>query len=745
MRNLRKTLALVLSVIMLFSCMAVGMVSSAAGYEGPYTYYVENGEAIIVDAQSGALVGDVVIPSKLGGYPVTAIADYAFEYCEYMTSVVIPDSVKSVGYEAFGSCYLLKSFDTGDGVKEFSAEVLDAYSLEELHLGKNVRITADDAYNFFDNKDCYDTLNTVTVADDNPYLDVIDGVLYGENKTLLLYYPLNSDNYEYVMPAEVKGVFYPLYLAKNIEHISYNAKFSMMDDYAEDYAMLEALDELGMDSLLMTELISYIIPVNAVGISVNASHPYLKSAENVLYNKDGSILLRYAPQRVDTSFEIGEDVVWLGMEAFSGARNLELTISDGFTENLNEFLKKNSAKVDLSVAMEKFLSSSAAKSFTVADTNEYLATENGVLYNKEMTDLVKYPIDSYGDYYELPETVRFENLVNPDGWETGAFASLAGATLSFYPEYISASDLTVHVSDATFEIFELTNTEDAYEVIAAAFLGVEKVCTDSETIDLKAYNKVIDELIEIVEAAEADLEEKSEMLEVLKALKNDLEDESVSTKQAIINYAENAVKTGAVDREEADEFLASIESLTEEEFEEMGSLMYAVISETIHSLEEELSNPEITVQMDLMKALCVKMEACEGEHLYDVVWRNAPASIKAPSVQEIKHGEILILHAEYTAIPEGTKLVWTVTGEGVEIVPSEDGTTCAVISVDKGTATVKLSVVAENGTTVKDQNGAELGSEQVIKSNSNLWLKIVSFFKNLFRMNRTIEQSITIR
>lgn len=741
MKSFKKALALLLSVVMLIGCMAAGTMASASEIEGNYTYTVENGEATITDCDSYELEGEVVIPSELGGYPVTAIADYAFEDCYYVTSFVIPDSVKTTGYNAFAYCGNLKSIDLGDGLTDFPFEVLeDSDDLEEIIIGKSVRIEAEDAYNFFSLYDSYETLTDITVSADNPYLDVVDGVLYGENMTLLLYYPLSSTATVYEMPATVKGVFYPLYLAKNIQKIAYNDKFSLMDDYADGYEIIEYVADLSVEAVEAAQMISYLIPVNVAEITVDANNPYLTAKDNVLYNKDESILIRYAANRADNVFEIPETASWMALEALSGARNLELTISDGFTNNLNAFLKSAGESVGVSEAMEYFLSSSAAKKFIVADTNKYLKADNGILYNKNMTDLIKYPIDSYGDYYELPAAIGVEDLVNDD-MDVGisAFASVAGANLSVYPEMITASELTVHVSESSLEA---ATSEEAYEVIAYAFLGVKQVCTDELTVEMKAYNSMVDELIAEVADMETEYESIEKMLTVMKALSDDLKNESIDNKTALLNYADNAYETGLVTKEEYDEAIAEFESMPQEEIDLMAEMLGAELDDMIVEFEKTINDPEIIYQLDFMNAACVKIAVCGGEHLYEIVWRNAPVSIKTPSVEEINYGETLILHADYTEIPEGAKFVWTVSGEGVEIAPSEDGTTCSVTSVDKGTATVKLTVVDENGKPVKDENGAELGSELEIKSNSNIWLKIVAFFKKLFRIDTVIEQSI---
>ncbi len=108
--------------------------------------------------------------------------------------------------------------------------------------------------------------------------------------------------------------------------------------------------------------------------------------------------------------------------------------------------------------------------------------------------------------------------------------------------------------------------------------------------------------------------------------------------------------------------------------------------------------------------------------------------VKKPSTSEIKYGETLILHADLTNVPEGAKIEWSVEGKGVTITPSADGKTCAVTSTSTGDVTVTAKYT--------DANGVEHVSEQEIKSNASFWQKIVSFFKNLFGINRVIEQRI---
>ncbi len=69
--------------------------------EGQFSYTNNNG-AISITGYTGP-GGAVVIPSSANGLPVTSIGDRAFLGAG-LTSVTIPNSVTSIGYEAFAGC-----------------------------------------------------------------------------------------------------------------------------------------------------------------------------------------------------------------------------------------------------------------------------------------------------------------------------------------------------------------------------------------------------------------------------------------------------------------------------------------------------------------------------------------------------------------------------------------------------------------------------------------------------------------
>ncbi|MCL2544620.1 MAG: leucine-rich repeat domain-containing protein [Clostridia bacterium] len=82
---------------------------------GQWTYVLEGGGATI----TGYAVepeGDLVIPNALDGYAVTGIGLFAFEGCDGLISVTIPDSVVSISEYAFLKCSNLTSVTLPNGV-----------------------------------------------------------------------------------------------------------------------------------------------------------------------------------------------------------------------------------------------------------------------------------------------------------------------------------------------------------------------------------------------------------------------------------------------------------------------------------------------------------------------------------------------------------------------------------------------------------------------------------------------------
>ena len=112
-------LSLMVSLAIITVLTVVFCVPANAATSGVYTYEVSNGEVTITDCLSTAN-GIIIIPSVIGGYPVTKIGEDAFCNCTKLTEVIIPDSVTSIGGDAFYGCTNLTSVIIPNSVTSIS-------------------------------------------------------------------------------------------------------------------------------------------------------------------------------------------------------------------------------------------------------------------------------------------------------------------------------------------------------------------------------------------------------------------------------------------------------------------------------------------------------------------------------------------------------------------------------------------------------------------------------------------------
>ena len=92
------------------------------------TYYVVTGMGTCTDTE-------LEIPSAHGGKPVSGIADEAFDGCDDLTSIAIPDSITYIGENAFRGCSSLKNIALPDSVTEIGSSAFGGCSaLESITL-----------------------------------------------------------------------------------------------------------------------------------------------------------------------------------------------------------------------------------------------------------------------------------------------------------------------------------------------------------------------------------------------------------------------------------------------------------------------------------------------------------------------------------------------------------------------------------------------------------------------------------
>lgn len=87
-----------------------------------FTYEVKNGTATLTAYKGNAT--DVIIPTEVDGYAVTAIGDSMFKDTGVI-SVTLPASVTSIGWFAFYGCASLQTVTLGDAVSTIGYAAFD--------------------------------------------------------------------------------------------------------------------------------------------------------------------------------------------------------------------------------------------------------------------------------------------------------------------------------------------------------------------------------------------------------------------------------------------------------------------------------------------------------------------------------------------------------------------------------------------------------------------------------------------
>ena len=99
-------------------------------------------EVMLLGYEGEKPMGALTIPAKVQGYSVTSIGGRAFERCQNLTMVTIPNSVTSIGYHAFFACLGLTSIEIPNSVITIGNEAFcSCISLESVLFAEDSKLT----------------------------------------------------------------------------------------------------------------------------------------------------------------------------------------------------------------------------------------------------------------------------------------------------------------------------------------------------------------------------------------------------------------------------------------------------------------------------------------------------------------------------------------------------------------------------------------------------------------------------
>ena len=323
-------------------------------YDG--TYYEVVGIGSCTDME-------LILPSTYNGLPVKTIAWRAFFYSD-ITNVTVPNSITAIESYAFSDCYALAS----------------------VTVGADVTYISDNA---FDN--C-NALVGITVNKQNEYFVSIDGNLYTKNTETLIKYATGKNDDIFVVP-------------DNVTCIASNA-FSGCNALT-CVILPESLTTLSYHSFSNCDMLTTVtIPANVSSyyesfsecdklesIYVDEDNEHFASIDGNLYTKDGKTLLQYAIGKKDATFVIPDGVTTIESNAFRECKTLvSITIPASVTEIKSLFYRCTNLE-----------------NITVDENNEYFSSIDGILYDKNVNRLIKYPLAKTSHFFYIPETVTIIN------------------------------------------------------------------------------------------------------------------------------------------------------------------------------------------------------------------------------------------------------------------------------------------------------------------------------------------------
>jgi len=406
---------------------------------------------------------------------VTSIGNYAFEYCESLESITIPASVTSIGEGAFRYCSNLVSINLPESVTGIGDYAFyGCYSLGSITLPDGVTSIGKSTFYYCG------SLTEINVDSNNPAYTSVDGILFNKDKTELLCYPAGKTETTYEIPYGVTSIGEGAFECCNLESITIPEGVTSIGNYAFEYC--ESLESITIPASVTSigesafewcvDLRSITLPdgVTSIGkrtfyycgslteINVDSNNSAYTSETGVLFNKDKTELLCYPAGKTETTYEIPYGVTSIGESAFECCEYLRsITLPEGVTSIgesafgcclclVSITLPDSIASIgdyafyhcDLlvsitipgsvtSIGRDVFGDCWYLTEINVDSNNPAYTSVDGILFNKDKTELLCYPAGKTETTYEIPYGVTsigdyafgccesLESITIPDG------------------------------------------------------------------------------------------------------------------------------------------------------------------------------------------------------------------------------------------------------------------------------------------------------------------------------------------
>ena len=244
-------------------------------------------------------VTKIEIPAEIEDIPVVEIESSAFNGCANLTSIIIPDSITSIGDFAFENCSGLTSITIPDSVTSIGDHAF---------------------YN------C-SSLTSITVSENNKYFSSLNGVLFNKDKTELVTYLIGNERTEYAIPDSVTSIGdRAFYKCSSLTSIIIPDSVTSIGDHA--FHNCSGLTSITIPDSV-TSIGDHAFYNCLTSITVSENNKYFSSLNGVLFNKDKTELITYPIGNERTEYTIPDSVTSIGNFIFYNCSSLtSITIPD---------------------------------------------------------------------------------------------------------------------------------------------------------------------------------------------------------------------------------------------------------------------------------------------------------------------------------------------------------------------------------------------------------------------------------
>ncbi len=392
-----------------FAAMAV-LCAVCAGAEtyGDYEYDVLDNGTVEITGYNGS-AEKVDIPAEIDGKSVTSIGDDAFKYSR-LASITIPDSVTSIGSCAFYFCTNLRSVTIPDnGTKIYRRAFFNCTSLKSVTIPASVKFIGPEAFGYW------------LCNDENK---ILDGFVINYTKNTYGHYYATKNGFSSETCLLTEELDNGTLAIKG--YAGFDKIFTVPSEI-NGKKVTEIGDSVFKDCLILT---SVTIPNSVTSVGDRA----FWGCANL------------------TSITIPDSVMSIGFIAFSDCSSLKsVTIPDSVT----------------SIGDSAFGDCTSLTAIDVTIGNKNYTSVNGVLFNKDKTELICYPAGKTDKSYIIPDSVISMGY--------SAFRSCVNLTRIIIPDSVTE----IAVGNSAFQncknLMSITIPDGAISIGSYAFMNCESL------------------------------------------------------------------------------------------------------------------------------------------------------------------------------------------------------------------------------------------------------------------------------